>query len=114
MHQRREVGPSGTGPRCERWVWPMKLRPNCVGGPALSRCCKESFDPDGSSKTKLSPFSPLETSLKLIESAAVDQHADHIMALTLDHQVEFRVRDGAEAMISAVRNFLDRETNTQS
>ena len=41
---------------------------------------------------------------------AVDQHADHISALMQAQQV-FRVRDGAEAMISAVRNFLKNDTN---
>ena len=29
-------------------------------------------------ETKLRPFAPLVTPLKLVESVAVDQHADHI------------------------------------
>ena len=66
---------------------------------------------DGSKKTKLRPIALLETHLKLIESVAVDQHADHIIALMQEQQVEFRVRDGAGAMINAVREFMKDDTN---
>ena len=45
----------------------------------------------------------METSLKLIESVAFDQHADHTIALMQEQQVVFRVRDEAEAVINAVR-----------
>ena len=61
---------------------------------------KRSGHPDGSKRTKLRPIALLDTPLKLIESVAVDQHADHIIALL---QVGFWVRDGAEAVISAMR-----------
>ena len=66
---------------------------------------REVDNPDGSKRTKLRPTAPLETPLKLIESVAVDQHTDHIIALMQEEQVGFRVRDGAEAMINAVRKF---------
>ena len=49
--------------------------------------------------------------MTLIESVSVDQHADHIIALTQDPQVGFRVRDGVEAMIGAVRRFQKSGTN---
>ena len=65
---------------------------------------REVDNPDGSKKTKLRPIVLLETLLKLIESVAVDQQADHIIALMQEQQVGFRVRDGAEAMINAVIN----------
>ena len=41
---------------------------------------------DGSKRTKLRPIALLETHLKLIESFAVDQHADHIIALMQEQQ----------------------------
>ena len=66
---------------------------------------REVGNQDGSKRTTL------ETLLKLIESVAVDQHADHIIALMQEQQVGFRVRDGAEAMINAVRKFLKNDTN---
>ena len=47
----------------------------------------------------------------MIESVAVDQDADRIVALMQEQQVGFRVRDGVEAMISAVRRFLKNDTN---
>ena len=72
---------------------------------------REVDNPDGSKRTKLRPIALLETHLKLIESVAVDQHADHIIALMQEQQVGFRVRDGAEAMINAVRKFLKNDTN---
>ena len=50
---------------------------------------------DVATKTTLRPIALLEILLKLIDSIAVDQIADHIFAL--------RVQDGAEAMIGAVR-----------
>ena len=48
----------------------------------------------------------LDTHLKQIESVAVDQQVDHIVALIQEQHVGFRVRDGAEAMIHAVRKAL--------
>ena len=57
---------------------------------------REVDDPDGSKRTKLRPIALLETLLKLIESVAVDQHADHIIALMQEQQVRLRVRDGAQ------------------
>ena len=73
---------------------------------------REVDNPDGSKRTKLSTIALLETPLKLIESVAVDQHADHIIALVQEQQVGFRVRDVAEAMINAVRKFLKKnDTN---
>ena len=62
-------------------------------------------------REQLRPIALLETPLQLIKSVAVDQHADHITALMQEQQVEFRVRDGAEAMINAVRKFLKNDTN---
>ena len=56
----------------------------------------------------------LETPLKLIESVAADQHADHIIALMQEQQVEFRVKERAEAMNSAVRNSWKSDTNRVS
>ena len=41
---------------------------------------------------KIRPIALLETPLKLIQSVAVDQHADHIIALMQEQQVGFRVR----------------------
>ena len=67
---------------------------------------KEIENPDGSKKTKVRPIALLETPLKLIESVAVDQQADTMIALMQEQQVGFRVRDGAEAMIHAVRKVL--------
>ena len=64
-------------------------------------------NPDGSKRTKLRPVALLVTPLKLIESVAVDQHADHNIALQ-EQQVGFRVRDGAGAMVNAVRKFLKK------
>ena len=49
--------------------------------------------------------------MKLIESVAVDQVADLIVALMWTRQVGFSVQDGAQAMIAAVRRQLkDGET----
>ena len=91
------------------WVlmWPLKkanraeaqlwLKAN------IAPLIREVDNLDGSKKTKLRPIALLETPLKLIESVAVDEHADHTAALMQEQQVVFRVRDGAEAMISAVR-----------
>ena len=62
-------------------------------------------------ENKLRPIALLVTPLKLIESVAVDQHADHIIALMQEQQVGFRVRDGVEVMINAVRKFLKNDTN---
>ena len=67
---------------------------------------KEIENPDGTKKTKLRPIALLETPLKLIESVADDQQADMMIALMQEQQVGFRVRDGAEAMIQAVRKVL--------
>ena len=72
---------------------------------------REVDNPDGSKRIKLRPTALLETPLKLIESVADDQRADHIIALMQEQQVGFRVRDGAEAMINAVRKFLLNDTN---
>ena len=72
---------------------------------------REVDNPDGSKRTKLRPIALLETHLKLIESVAVDQHVNHIIVLMQEQQVRFRVRDGAEAMINAVRKFLKNDTN---
>ena len=52
--------------------------------------------------------------MKLIESVAADQHADHIIALMQEQQVGFRVRDGAEAMANAVRKFLKKRHKQNS
>ena len=49
-----------------------------------------------------------EEKKKLIESVAVDQQADHMIALMQEQG--FRVRDGAEAMIHAVRKALKSES----
>ena len=66
---------------------------------------------DGNTKTKLRPIALLETPRKLIESIAVHLVVDHIVALMQTRQVGFRVQDGAEAVIGAVRRFLkDRQT----
>ena len=46
----------------------------------------------------------------MIESVAVDQQADMMIALMQEQQVGFRVRDGAEAMIHAVRKVLRSES----
>ena len=59
---------------------------NCSAGE------REVDNPDGSKRTKLRPIALLETLLKLIESVAVDQHADHMMVLMQEQQVGFRVR----------------------
>ena len=67
---------------------------------------KEVENPDGTKKTKLRPIALLETPLKLIESVAVDQQADTMIALMQEQQVGFRVSAGAEAMIHAVRKVL--------
>ena len=67
---------------------------------------KEVENPDGSKKTKIRPIALLEIPLKLIESVAVDQQADTMIALMQEQQVGFRVRDGAEATIHAVRKVL--------
>ena len=67
---------------------------------------REVDNPDGSKRTKLRPIALLETHLILIESVAVDQRTEHIIALMQEQQVGFRVRDGAEAMINTVRKFL--------
>ena len=72
---------------------------------------REVRNPDGSKKTKLRPIALLETHLKMIESVADGQHADHMIALMQAQQVGFKVRDGAEAMISAVREHLKNDTN---
>ena len=85
-------------------MWTFKLRPNFP-------LVKGIVNPDGRTQTNPRPMALVETPLKLIESVAVDQHADHIVALMQEQQVGFRIRDGAEAMISAVRNFLQRDTN---
>ena len=71
----------------------------------------EVDNPDGSKKTKVRPIALLETRLELIESVAMDQHADHIDALMQEQQVGFRVREGAEAMISAVRVLVQGDTS---
>ena len=55
---------------------------------------KEILNPHCTMKLKVRPIALTETPLKLTESVAV--------------QVEFRVRDGAEAMIGAVRSFLNK------
>ena len=48
--------------------------------------------------------------MNLIESIAFHLVVDHIVALMQTRQVGFRVQDGAEAMIGAVRRFLkDRD-----
>ena len=72
---------------------------------------REVDNPDGSKRKNFRPIAVLETLLKLIESVAVDQHADHIIALIQEQQVGFRVRHGAEAMINAVRKFLKNDTH---
>ena len=48
---------------------------------------REVDNPDGSKRTKLRPIALLDTPLTLIESVAVDQHADHIIALMQEQQV---------------------------
>ena len=63
----------GLANAAETRLW---LRANIV--PLL----REVDNPDGSKKTKLRPIALLETPLKLIESVAVNQHADHIIAET--------------------------------
>ena len=62
----------GKANRAEAQLW---LKANFV--PLI----REVDNPDGSKKTKLRPIALLVTPLKLIESVAVDQHADHIIAL---------------------------------
>ena len=81
----------GLANKTEAQLW---LRTNIV---PLTR---EVDNPDESKRKKLRPIALLETPLKLIASVAVDQHADHIIALMQEQQVGFRVRDGAEAMIN--------------
>ena len=81
---------------------------------AASQHCsadKSGGQPGRIKETRLRPIALLETPLKLIESVAVDQHADHIIALMQEQQVGFRVSDGAEAMINAVRKFMKNDTN---
>ena len=90
----------GLAKKAETQLW---LRANIV--PLI----REVDNPDGSKKTKLRPIALLETPLKLIESVAVDQHSGHIIALMQEQQVGFGVRSGAEAMISAVRKFLEND-----
>ena len=89
----------GLANKTEAQLW---LRVNIV---PLTR---EVDNLDGSKRTKLRPIALLETHLKLIEYVAVDQHDDHLIALMQEQQVGFRVRDGAEAMINAVRNDSNR------
>ena len=72
---------------------------------------KEVENPDGTKKTKLRPIALLETPLKLIESVAVDQQADTMIALMQEQQVGFRVSAGAEAMIHAVRKVLRSDSH---
>ena len=62
----------GLANKAETQLW---LRANIV--PLI----REVNNQDGSKKTKLRPIALLETHLKLIESVAVGQHADHIIAL---------------------------------
>ena len=64
--------------RAETQIW---LRANIV--PLI----REVDNPDGSNKTKLRPTALLESPLKQIESVAVDQHADHIIAMMQEQQV---------------------------
>ena len=92
----------GLANKAETRLW---LRANIV---PLTR---EVDNPNGSKRTKLRPIALLETPLKLIESVAVDQHVDHIISLMQEQQVGFRVRDGAEAMIDAVRKFMKNDMN---
>ena len=73
---------------------------------------REVDTPDGSTKTELRPIALLDTLLKLIGSVAVHQHADHIIAL-IQQQVGLRVSDGAEAMISVVREFLKSDVDAE-
>ena len=87
---------SRIGHRCGRWGWSTRWRRNCGEGNIIP-LMREVDNPDGSTKTNLRPIALLETLLKLIESSvAVDQNA------VQEHQVG--CRDGAEAMISAVKN----------
>ena len=67
---------------------------------------READNADGSKKTITATDS---TPLELIESVAVDQHADYMIALMREQQVGFSVRDGAEAMTSTVRKFLKND-----
>ena len=78
----------GMANKVETQLW---LRANFV--PLI----REVDNPHVSTKTKLRPIALLETHLILIESVAVNQHADHIIALMQEQRVGFRVRDGAEA-----------------
>ena len=68
---------------------------------------------NGTTNTQLRTIVLLETPPIRIETVAVDQHADRIIAFVQEQQVGFRsrVRDGVEAMISAVRNFVNRDTD---
>ena len=61
---------------------------------------REVDNPDGSKRTKLRPIALVETHLKLIESVAVDQHVDRIIALMQEQEVGFRVRDGSDDQCS--------------
>ena len=88
-----------------------QLRDTTSAGANIVPLLEERQNPDGTTKTKTRPIALLETPMKLIESVSVDQHADHIIALMQEPQVGFRVRDGAEAMIGAVRRFLKSGTN---
>ena len=57
--------------------------------------CRYYSKTDGTTKTKLRLIALLETPLKLIESIAVDQHANHIVAPLQARHVGFRAKDGA-------------------
>ena len=81
-------------------------------GATIVPLIREVDNPDGSTKSKLRPVAHLETPLKL--KVAVHKHADHIIALMQEQQWDFRVRDGAEAMISAASNFQKSDTNRVS
>ena len=61
---------------------------------------------DGTTKSKLRPVALLETVLKLVESVVVDQRADHSVTQLQARQVGYRVTDGAEPTIGAVRQIL--------
>ena len=81
---------------------------------AASQHCsadKRGGQPGRNKENKITTDALLETLLELIETVAVDQHAGHIIAPMQEQQVGFRVRDGAVAMISAVRKFLRNDTN---
>ena len=72
--------------RAEAQLW---LKANIV--PVDKRSRQSARIEENKTTTDSTPEDPL----KLIESVAVNEHADHIIALIQEQLVGFRVRDGA-------------------